>query len=83
MVHSVCNAGVPKKTPLERAIAHAGGLTRLAKAISSTPQAVHNWKTRGRVPAEYCISIEAATGRAVTRYDLLPEVFGKPEQEAA
>ena len=45
--------------------------------MSVTPQAVHNWIVRG-VPAERCLAIENATGGAITRYELRPDVFGQP-----
>lgn len=62
--------------PLDRAIEIAGGQLKLAKAIGSAQQTVSFWRTRanGKVPAEVCRAIEAATG--VTRQELRPDVFG-------
>jgi DNA-binding transcriptional regulator YdaS (Cro superfamily) len=66
-------------TPIERAIEKAGGLTELARRLGvATPQVVSNWRGRGSVPPEYCIPIEEATERAVTRHELRPDVFGDP-----
>jgi len=48
----------------------------LARVCSQKPQAVTRWVRTGRVPAHHCIAIEEATGGAVTRYDLRPDVFG-------
>lgn len=65
-----------------------GGQVAMAALIGVTPQAINQWVKTGRVPAERCRAIEAATGVQVTRYDLRPDVFGEnpqPEtqQEAA
>jgi len=66
-------------TVIARAIDEAGGLTELARKINvETPQVIVNWRNRGRVPAERCIDIEAATEGKVTRYELRPDVFGDP-----
>lgn len=62
--------------PLDRAIEAAGGVGNLADAIGLKSNVVSNWRLRKQVPAERCIAIEQATGGAVTRYDLRPDVFG-------
>lgn len=71
-----------KPTPLERAISNVGSQSELVRRLNdfdpSRPiltQHVTNWKARG-VPAERCLAIETATGGAVTRYQLRPDVFG-------
>lgn len=63
---------------LDKAIESAGGVGKLASAIDTTQNVVSNWRLRGQVPANRCASIESATGGAVTRYDLRPDVFGAP-----
>ncbi|MBP6188982.1 MAG: helix-turn-helix domain-containing protein [Azonexus sp.] len=60
--------------PIKTAIDHVGGNSRLAGAVGVTPQAVHNWIVRGRVPADYCPSIEKATSGRVRCEDLRPDV---------
>lgn len=71
----------PKKTPLDRAIDLAGGVTALATKLSELtgeeikPNRISMWRERG-VPAEMCRWIEKAVGGQVTRYELLPVVFG-------
>jgi DNA-binding transcriptional regulator YdaS (Cro superfamily) len=58
---------------LDEAIEVLGGVTALAAAITCpqrpvSQSAVSNWKTRGRVPSDYCPAIERETrlkGRAV------------------
>lgn len=67
---------------LDRAIDVCGTQAELARRVSDAlgegvaPQHVWNWRHRagGKVPAEYCRAVEAATG--VTRYELRPDVFG-------
>ena len=64
--------------PIKQAVKAVGGQqSELAKRISVSPQIVNQWVTGKRpVPAHHCIAIEEATGGAVTRYDLRPDVFG-------
>ena len=62
--------------PLDRAIEVVGGVGKLADAIGLKSNVVSNWRLREQVPAERCIAIEQATGGAVTRHDLRPDVFG-------
>src|SRR3954471_17204098 len=57
---------------LERAIVEAGGVAALARAINVTPQAVSQWD---RVPAERALAVEKATGGAITRHDLRPDLY--------
>lgn len=52
---------------LLRAIEHQGGLTALARALTTpetvvTKGVVYGWKMRGIVPPEYCPPIERLTG---------------------
>lgn len=74
-------------TPLDRAIASAGGQTRLAELLSTPEkrvlsQHITNWKARG-IPADRCLAIEKAVAGAVTCHDLRPDVFPAPPTEAA
>ena len=61
-------------TPLEKAISIVGS-HKLAKKVGVKPPTVYSWLRTGRAPAERCIAIEQATGGAVTRYELRPDVF--------
>ena len=63
---------------LDRAIETLGGVGKLADAIGLRQNVVSNWRQRARVPANQCLAIETATGGAVTRHDLRPDVFGQP-----
>jgi len=57
---------------LEKAIQKAGGVAALASRIGVAASAPSMWKTRGRVPAEHCPSIERETG--IRCEDLRPDV---------
>lgn len=71
--------------PLEVAIRTLGSQQALADALGIKSPSITEWRTRERIPAERCIAIETATGGAVTRYDLRPDLFGSPapKQDAA
>lgn len=67
-------------TPVERAIDALGGVTKTATALSiDNPSVIANWRTRGRVPAEKVLDVEAATG--ISRHELRPDIFGPAPQE--
>lgn len=68
---------------LHRAIKIAGGQKPLAGAIGTSQSQVWYWLTRAKrgVPAEFVIPIEEATGRAVTRHELRPDLY--PVSEVA
>ena len=59
----------------------AGGQSALARRIGKTQSHVAQWLRRGRVGPTACIPIETAVGGQVTRYELRPDVFGKPPQQ--
>ena len=62
---------------LQKAITLMQGQSALAAAIGVKQQHVYNWINRGngRVPAEYCPSIELATGGKVRCEALRPDVL--------
>lgn len=70
-------------TPLDRAIAHLGSQRALADALDIRSPSISEWRAKIRegkphaVPADRCLPIERATGGAVTRYDLRPDIFGE------
>lgn len=74
-------------SPLHRAVAIVGGQTALARALSTAERPIAQghiwaWLYRTKVtPPEFCIHIEQATGGAVTRYDLRPDIFGPAPSE--
>ena len=54
----------------------------LAKVVGRTPQAVSEIVRQGKkVPAEWCLPIEEATGGKITRHDLRPDLY--PHEGAA
>lgn len=55
---------------------------RLAELCHVVPMAVSHWMRRG-VPARRCAAIEKATGGAVTRRQLRPDIFGAEAAGAA
>lgn len=69
---------------LDKAIAAAGGVGKLAHAVGVVQGAVSNWKARGGlVPAEHCAAVEQAAGGIVTRRDLRPNDWQKIWPELA
>lgn len=70
---------------IKKSVEAVGGRqAELARRVGVTPAAVTQW-VRGRrpVPPERCRAIEDATGGAVTRYDLRPDIFGPPPTNEA
>ena len=64
-----------KTTPVDDVITALGGPSKAAEALGiSNPSVVMNWRTRGKVPAERVLDIEAATG--ISRHTLRPDIFG-------
>lgn len=63
---------------LQRAIEVAGGQTALAKKIKTSQGHVWAWLNRDKkVPAEYVLPIERATG--ISRHELRPDIYPKGE----
>ena len=61
---------------LEKAVRLVGGQTALAKAVAVKQGHVWWWLNKsGKAPAEKCIDIERATGGAVRREDLRPDLY--------
>lgn len=64
-----------KLTPVEQVIEALGGPTKAAAALGlKNPSIVMNWRTRGKVPADRVLDVEAATG--ISRHTLRPDIFG-------
>lgn len=61
---------------LDRAIEAVGSQAKLAEKLGVSQQAVSYWvKKGGRVPAEFVLQVETATG--VSRSELRPDLFGE------
>lgn len=59
---------------LHLAIAKAGSQAEIARIAGVSPTAVWKWvQSSKRVPAEFVLKIEAATG--VSRHDLRPDIY--------
>jgi DNA-binding transcriptional regulator YdaS (Cro superfamily) len=66
----------------QKLVDHFGSARKLAEALNVKPQSVGKW--RNQIPAERVREIERLTDRAVTRYEMRPDVFGEtPDGEAA
>lgn len=64
---------------LQRAVNAAGSQAKLAAAIETTQQNISNWLRANRVPAEYVLKIERATG--IPRHELRDDLY--PRESAA
>lgn len=63
---------------LEKAIAAAGGASRLAAKIGLSPMAISHWKNRHRgvVPSSHVLPIFETTG--VIPHELRPDLYPNP-----
>lgn len=67
---------------LERAIDMVGGQSQLARLLGVKQANVWHWlKKADRVPGEFVLAIETATGGQVTRHDLRPDLY--PDAQAS
>lgn len=67
---------------LTKAVALVGGQTQLARLLGVKQANVWHWLNKAeRVPGEYVLAIESATGGQVTRHDLRPDLY--PDVQAA
>jgi DNA-binding transcriptional regulator YdaS (Cro superfamily) len=65
---------------LARAVRLLGSQVKTGRAIGVSPQAVSEVMRRGRrVPAEWCLKLENATGGAVTAHALRPDLYPKEQ----
>lgn len=69
---------------LEAAVTMVGGQSKLARLLGVSQPNVWHWLNKAeRVPAEYVLPIEAATGGRVSRHDLRPDLFPKAQADEA
>ncbi|HKQ43882.1 MAG TPA: YdaS family helix-turn-helix protein [Rhizomicrobium sp.] len=55
---------------------HLKSQVAVARAVGVSPQAVSEVLRRShRVPAEWCLALEHATGGAISRHDLRPDLY--------
>lgn len=64
------------ETPIQKAVRLAGGQAELARRCSTSQPRIWQCIHRNqRIPAELVLSIEEATGGAVTRHELRPDLY--------
>lgn len=71
---------------IERAVARHGSQAKLAAAIGCSQQQIAYLLKARTISAEMALRVEAATGGAVNRHDLRPDLFGPrpaPTEDAA
>lgn len=69
---------------LQAAVTLVGSEAKLGKATGFSQNAIWHAKTQGRVSAEMAAAIDRATGGAVSKHRLRPDLYGtSPEQAAA
>lgn len=67
---------------LVRALEAVGGQAALARAAGVSQPSVWHWVHKSkRVPAEYVLAVETASG--VSRHDLRPDLYPRDEAQAA
>lgn len=72
-----------KEIPIARAISVLGTSAELARMLGVSRPAVSQWLNgKTRISPVLCLPIEQATGGAVTRYEMRPDIFG-PSASAA
>lgn len=64
---------------LRRAVKIAGGQTGLGRIVGKRQSAARYWLTKGVLPAEHVLPIEAATG--VSRHELRPDLYPREPVE--
>jgi DNA-binding transcriptional regulator YdaS (Cro superfamily) len=67
------------KTPIQRAIEHAGSEAKLGEGIGFSQVAINKAKHRGSVSAEMALAIHRFTAGAVPASDLRPDLWTSPD----
>ena len=62
---------------LREILARHGNITRLARAVGVTRQAVSSWLEVGNVPPRHVLKVEQMTG--IPRHQLNPEIYPPPQ----
>lgn len=55
----------------------------MASALCISVQAVNKWIKKGEPPPERVLSIEKLVSGRVTRYELRPDIYGKPVRRSS
>jgi DNA-binding transcriptional regulator YdaS (Cro superfamily) len=62
-----------KRKSLEEVLEAPGETTRIAKELDIAPQAISQWRRKGRVPPNRVLDVERVTG--VHRHFLNPDIY--------
>jgi DNA-binding transcriptional regulator YdaS (Cro superfamily) len=74
--------GEREMAALAKAVRLLGSQMKTGKAIGVSGQAVSEVMRRGRrVPAEWCLKLQKATGGAVTAHALRPDLYPKGDDD--
>lgn len=69
---------------LQKAITVLGSQSALAREVGVKQGNVWNWlNITKKVPAEYVLKIETATGGAISRHELRPDIYPEIEPDIA
>jgi DNA-binding transcriptional regulator YdaS (Cro superfamily) len=63
-----------KRTALHRAVEMLGGQTATARLVGRKQSSVSMWLHRNKIPFEFCILVERATGGRITCEELRPDL---------
>jgi DNA-binding transcriptional regulator YdaS (Cro superfamily) len=67
-----------RKNPIDKAIESAGSLAELANRTGLAYQSIQQYRKTGKIPAEHVLKFEAATEGEVTRHELRPDIYPRP-----
>lgn len=68
---------------LQAAVTLVGSEAKLGKATGFSQNAIWHAKSKGRVTAEMALKIDQATGGAVSKHRLRPDLYGLDPDQAA
>lgn len=68
---------------MQAAVTIAGSEAKLGKAAGFSQNAIWHAKRHGRVSAEMAAGVHRATGGAIAKERLRPDLYGSPEEVAA
>lgn len=69
--------------PLQKAVALCGSQAELARRAGVQQPSINKALTAKRISAELAVKVEKATNGAVTRWELRPDLWPKPQSSAA
>lgn len=66
------------KKHIERAIGHHGSQVKLAEVIGCSQQQISYLLRAKNITADMALKIDSATGGAVSKHEMRPDIFGEP-----